>query len=77
MTALNLKLITNHSNKLGSASTQSKAEGLAVWTILSSSKIAKKYNGPQENLPQERLDTLSVTLVTCQGNNDKRLQCRS
>jgi len=59
----NLKLITNQSNKLGSASTQRKEEGLEVWTILSSAKFAKKYKGPQENLPQERVEEVTTLML--------------
>ena len=59
----NLKLITNQNNKLCSASAQIKEEGLEIWTILSSAKFAKKYKGPQENLPQERVEEVTSLML--------------
>jgi len=58
----NLKLITNQSVKLG-AGASGKNDGIEVWTLLSSAKFAKKYKGPQENLPQERVEEVTTLML--------------
>ena len=58
----NLRLITNQSRKFGH---DGKSDGdVEVWTILSSPKFAKKYKGPQENLPKERVDEVTALLLS-------------
>ncbi len=55
-----LRLITNQSNKFGN---KDKAD-LEVWTIMSSPKFAKKYKGPQENLPRERVEEVTTLMLS-------------
>ena len=58
-----LSLITNQSRKFANAHAYAN-DDLEVWTILSSAKFAKKYKGPQENLPQERVEEVTRLMLS-------------
>lgn len=55
-----LRLVTNQSLKFGNNGN----DELEVWTILSSPKFAKKFKGPQENLPQERVEEVTRLMLS-------------
>jgi predicted NAD/FAD-dependent oxidoreductase len=55
-----LRMITCQTRKYCSDESAAEHE---VWTILSSAKFAKKYKGPQENLPKETIEEVSSLLL--------------
>jgi len=54
-----LKLLTNQSRKFSSG----ENEKVEVITILSSAKFAKKYKGPQENLPRKLEEDVTALML--------------
>ena len=61
----NLRLITNQSLKFGNGDDG----GVEVFTILSSPKFAKKFKGPQENLPLERVEEVTRLMISSLENS--------
>jgi hypothetical protein len=60
-----LRLLTCQTRKF-SNNTQNGKKGnddIEVWTLLSSAKFAKKYKGPQENLPKERVEEVTDLML--------------
>ena len=55
-----LRLMTNQGRKFGNNGNNDHE----VWTILSSPQFAKKFKGPQENLPQERVDEVTALMLS-------------
>ena len=56
-----LRMITCQTRKYPDQ--EGASDGQEVWTILSSSKFAKKYKAPQEFLPEETIEEVSCLLL--------------
>lgn len=57
-----LRFISCNSRKYP-ASRNSPSQNVQVWTVLSSPKFAKKYKGPQENLPSETVEEVTFLML--------------
>ena len=57
-----LRFLSCQSRKYEDGSTN-KQNDLECWTVLSSPKFAKKYKGPQENLPKERIEEVTDLMI--------------
>ena len=55
-----LRFLTCQSRKYN----ESENSNLECWTLLSSPKFAKKFKGPQENLPKERIEEVTNHMIT-------------
>jgi len=55
-----LRLLSCQTRKFDSSQ---ENDNIEVWTLLSSAKFAKKYKGPQENLPKERVEEVTTLMI--------------
>ena len=61
-----LRFLTCQSRKFDAGK---ENEDIEVWTILSSAKFAKKYKGPQENLPADRVEEVTNLMLESLGSS--------
>lgn len=59
----NLRLLSSNTLKHGHTQNPSSDNNIEIYTLLSSPTFGKRYKGPQENLPLDLMETVTIKLL--------------
>ena len=59
----NLRLLSSNTLKHSHVQNPSSASNIEVYTLLSSASFGKQYKGPQENLPSDLMETVTLKML--------------